>query len=206
MAGRRLSVQEHEEQAVPALGRAFRLPIPFPPEFNPSVRGRLLVEATAFSLYGDQLPALVEAAKVEGDESLLVTLLSNWEPPGSPTPHTWEFRLSDVFHDEEQRWEAEIYEDPETSAEFGIIAHRAIYSPNGTWGCMLDDMFGILGGTSAFVSVFKLEYPEWRDDLSRFIQRKAKASSRGVDVSWVPKLLGHIYGDQAPEFPSPSTL
>jgi hypothetical protein len=170
VAGRRLSLQEHAELAIPALEKVFRLPIPYPPEFDESVRGRLLVEASAFSLFGDQLPALVQAAQMAGDESILVTLVSYWNAPGTATEFTWQFELSDVFWDEDRKWDAAIYRDPEVLEHFGIVAHRTVYSPGGRWGCLLDDTFGILGGSVEFVRKFEEHYKRSQADLVHFLE------------------------------------
>ena len=59
----------------------------------------------------------------------------------------------------------------------------------------------MVGGSAKFAERFKQEYPAWREDLTAFTDRFLEAArKRGVDVNWVPKLLRHVYGDEAPEF------
>jgi hypothetical protein len=93
-----------------------------------------------------------------------------------------------------------------------------LYSPRGEWGVFTPELFALLGGSDEFIRTFQASYPRWAEELTVFIDRFLEASkrpevvvspeppylrldeTRRVDVSWVPGLLRHMYGDRAPEF------
>ena len=181
----------------PALERVFRYPIVLPNIFLDTVRARLILECSVFALDEQRYEAISRAAEAIGDDFLLLTLLSDYIwGPGETANISWRVPLDDFTG-----YESAPYNDLEVKEVYGIPLYRILHSPRGHWGIIFDDDFAVLGGSASFVRHFRREYPAWREDLPPFIDRFLEgARKRGADVNWVPKLLRHVYGDNAPEF------
>jgi hypothetical protein len=108
--------------------------------------------------------------------------------------YTWQLPLNYAAYDA-------IDDNPiDKDHNIGIPLDRLLYSPSGSWGVQLPDLYAAIGGSPNFVSQFKQVYPTWRRDAHRFVKSRSQAKERGVDMTWAKTLLQHAYGPSAPQF------
>jgi hypothetical protein len=197
MPARKLTPDEFHSSAESALWSVFKS-LDFKGEpFRDEVEQKLILDMVGFWLDEEQFRSVCEAARGVGDEILFYSMVRGYTGGAELIPHyTWEIPL----------WDYEVYCDAEDEPinrehDIGIPLDRVLYSPSGKWGILLPDESALVGGSENFVRRFKDEYPAWPDDLTAFVARRLKAArERGVDVTWVPGLLRHMYGDEAPPF------
>jgi hypothetical protein len=132
-----------------------------------------------------------------GDKQLLYTVTHGYLSGPELMPwYTWE--LSPYEYDE--YCDAEV-QPRNTEHDVGIPLDRILYSPAGEWAVVLADTLAVVGGSQAFMDALKGAYPQWPTQVQLFIDSCLEAARRrNVDMSWVPGLLRHVYGDAAPEF------
>jgi hypothetical protein len=197
VAFRRLTPDEFEAKARPVLDRLIRTFDVYEGPFQNQVEGRLILYTLGFWLDEDQFRAVCESAQAAGDHQLLYTDFRGYLSGPELMPHyTWELSL----------FEYDEYCDADDGPvnkdhDIGIPLDRILYSPAGQWAVVLPDIFAVIGGSAQFIEQFKTSYPGWREHIGLFVDTFLEgARERKADVAWVPKLLQHVYGDDAPEF------
>jgi len=194
---KRLSPQQFEKVAELALKQIFKALDPENEPFQDKVEEKLILDLVGFWLNEEQFRSLCVAAQAVGDQVLMYSVVRGYLGGPELMPYyTWELQL----------WDYSAYcdaddEPPPKEKDIGIPLDRVLYSPSGKWGILLPDLFALVGGSAPFVRRFKEEYARWRQDLDRFIEARTEAAKkRNADMAWVPSLLHHMYGDDAPPF------
>ena len=197
MVARRFTPEEFDSRAKPVLDGLIRTFEVYEGPFRDEIKERLLLYTVGFWLDEGQFRAVCEAATAVGDSRLLYSNIRGYLGGPELMPYyTWE--LSPFEYDE--------YCDSDDGPvvkehDIGIPLDRILYSPSGQWAVLLPDVFAVVGGSSSFVDAFKRSYPEWDGHANMFVEAFLEgARERDADVSWVPGLLSHVYGDDAPAF------
>lgn len=198
MEAKRLSEGEWEGRARPAVDAIFKSLNVKEEPFRDSVEKKLIIDVGGFFLDEEQFRAVCLAAETAGDTSLLYSIVRGYlGGPELIAHYTWELTLyeyEDYYNSDEGCWKG-------APVDIGIPLDRVMYSPSGEWGVLLPELFAVVGGTTAFVERFKAGYPGWAPDCAQFVKQfEEGARLRRVDVAWVPVLLRHVYGENAPVF------
>ncbi len=197
MLARKLSPDEFHSRAEAALAKVFKS-FDFKREpFQDGIDERLILDLVGFWLDEEQFRSVCEAARAVGDETMFYSMVRGYT--GGP-------ELIPYYTSELPLWDYETYCDAEdepvnNERDIGIPLDRVLYSTAGTWGILLPDEMALVGGSTAFAMRFKDEYRVWPEDLKAFVARRLEAvRERNADMSWVPALLHHMYGPNAPPF------
>jgi hypothetical protein len=194
---RQLSPRIFEVRAKPILDKLIRTFDIRQRPFHDEVEARDILDIPGFWLDEDQFRAVCDAATAVGDKQLLYTMTRGYLGGPELMPwYTWELSL----YEYDEYCDAED-EPPNKEHDFGIPLDRILYSPAGEWVVILPDDLALLGGSLRFMESFRTSYPQWPTQVQRFLDSRLElARKRTVDNSWVPDLLHHLYGDDAPEF------
>ena len=196
----RLSQAEFESKAEPPMTKVFASFDGCGEPFREQMTERLILDVDWY-INESEFEALCTASAEAGDDWFYLSLTRGYL--GGP-------ELIPYYTCEIPVFDFEMYRSAENPPypkdhDIGIPIESALWSPQGTWGVLLPDAFVLVGGEARFMDAFKRHYKGWEQHLDKFLEGFSEASSlRGADVTWVPRLLHHIYGDDAPEFPAAS--
>ena len=193
----RLRPEEFGVRARPILDELIKTFEVYEGPFRESVEERLILYTIGFWLDDAQYRSVCEAATAVGDKHLLYSDVRGYSGGPELLPYyTWE--LTPFEYDEY----CDADDEPVLKEhDIGIPLDRILYSPSGQWAVLLPDIFAVIGGSLSFVDQFKRAYPEWNRHAGMFVEAFLEgARKRSADVAWVPGLLRHVYGDEAPEF------
>lgn len=195
MLARRLSTVVWHAEAEGPMNAVFR-PLTKPPfhqPFQDKISARLIIDCgDGFDLDERQFHALSAAATDAGDSNVFYSFVRSG--PECASYYTWELPL----------WDYDAYmavlDDKDFFLPDRYVAplDRVFFSPTGRWGILLPELYAVVGGSPSFVQRFKQEYPSWQADLEEFVAGFERARRKGVDTSWVPELLEHVLGSDAP--------
>jgi hypothetical protein len=177
-----LSEEEFQSEAALALKRIFVNEDPYNTPFSPIVESRLILFKYRYHPEPPLLNVLVETAQFYGDHGFYASILDRPAPEERMQPYHWFVPFSDIGE----------YESLVGPVE------NAIYSPKGTWGLMgSHDWHGLLGATQPFIQSMRLHLPQLDQDVLAFLEEwKDYHQDRQADVSWIPPLLFHVYGEK----------
>ena len=150
------------------------------------------------------IEALVAAATAVGDREAYVRPLITWGEPSDPQRASpgLAYSLTDQPND--------FIVADEEAKRLGIelqaftMLENVIFSPSAQWGVAFDeDLWGILGGTEAFMRVFAERTPVPLDDemhrhlgWCRWIYQRVE---RERALTWIPRHVAYIVGRERAE-------
>ncbi len=197
---KRLALAAFKARAEPALTRVFASFDGCDEPFSTGMTERLILEVD-WHFNESEFQALCSAAAEAGDDRVFFSLTKGYLGGSELIPYyTCEIPLFDY----EMYLSADRMPYPKDH-DIGIPIESVLWSPQGTWGVLLPDTFVLVGGEARFMRAFKQHYQGWEGHIDEFLKRFSEAAiKRNADVTWVPGLLRHIYGDDAPGFSAAS--
>jgi hypothetical protein len=193
-----LSETQFEKYAAPALHRVFVQEDPYGQPFAPGVQERRLLYPVPTIQEGEALVlkrAILASAKLLGDHGVFISV------PGRP-PEKEQRVLYHWYLDFGEMEGFLLYDEQHVREHKDLHAivslEYIVYSPTGQWGLMLSyEDHALLGGSTRFFEILQGIIPGFDDlgQIQEFLSDwKYYATERGVDVSWIPVLLTHVYG------------
>lgn len=77
------------------------------------------------------------------------------------------------------------------------LSETILFSPSGKWGIITShEHHALIGGTQEFIDRIVSRIPEIQNQVYEFLAFWKYHKSSGIDVSWIPLLLEHIYGKE----------
>jgi len=197
VAVRKVTPDEFATSAKPVLDRLVKTFDWKEGPFRRDLNERLILDLLGFWLDEEQFRAICEAARSVGDTNLLYSNTRGYLGGPELMPYyTWELSLFeyDEYCDSDD-------EPVNREHDIGIPLDRVLYSPSGKWAVVLPDELALVGGSHRFMDSFKRAYPQWTTQMDLFVAARLDAArKRGANMAWVPQLLQHVYGDDAPPF------
>lgn len=191
-------MQRLESEQAGAARQVISLPFvtgdPYGTPFSPTVEERLLLFPTdSFMLTSDQFNALRSAAVALAEEQAYITVVEDWRDE-SHVPSfqggIWQISLNDPSS----------YFDLPNDALFDAL-QNSIFSARGRWGVLTAaDDFALVGGTSAFVRNMRGALSQRPEDMTAdWLDYWVHEAQDGRSVTWVVRLLKHVYGPEHAE-------
>ncbi len=136
-------------------GRIFISDDPFGWPFAERIKSGMLFYPTAgYHLSKSQYNAVVAAAKANGDEGFIVSVVEG---------------EGEIIGRGESWWCK--YPNYEDYLGLPLVLENAIYSKRGSWGIMIShEDHAIIGGSAGFVEMLRAGYPEWREDVQKLTE------------------------------------
>jgi hypothetical protein len=165
--------------------------------FQDWISDKMILDIDGFFLDESEFATLSECAALAGDETLFYSICRGYLGGPEFLPYyTWELELFDYrtyYHADDVSGRQE--------RDIGIPLERVLYSPGAKWGILFPEIVAVLGGSKEFLADFRGKYRRCDEALQVVLDElREGAEKRQADVSWVPRLLRHIYGDDAPHF------
>jgi hypothetical protein len=184
---RAMTEDEFNRVARPLFRAVFDNNDPFDAPFQSHIQPRLLLYGFRWVLHEPWLTPIVEALTKLDEDGFYLTELSTMfhksEEEIDTEPYHWFVPLA----------EAGIYK-----SEFGPYAN-AMCSIKGSWGlvCSYED-HAVIGGSSVLIDAIRVATPDLDARIREFLDVWKHYHERNkADISWLPRMLAHIYGPEA---------
>jgi hypothetical protein len=136
-----------------------------------------------YELKSPTLESVVQAASAVGDKGFYVSLQFDIGP-------SWD-----------QHWYVPFGDLNSYKHIFKLRVENFIFSPNAKWGVITsEEDFAIIGGANEFMTIFRENIPDLKNQLHEFLLRRQYEAQRNYKVGWVPSVLKYLFGEDKAKY------
>lgn len=154
--------------------------------FQENINSKILLYPTeGFYLTRKQFNALINTSKILGEESFYLAIVEGgFEENSMNESMIYNFSPREISLDTSY----------ENYLENRIVLENALFSKNGTWGVIIShEDHAVLGGSNEFIETFKTFYPNYDENLTKFIQKYESNNKKyDTDLSWISDFLQYV--------------
>lgn len=173
-----------------AFCQVFKTTNPFDEPFVESVSQRSLLYPISFQLQQRELASIAAAIHAIGETDFYLSALERSTNSKLTQPYDWYIPIAQI----DQYYSINGYL---------FLLENALYSTKGTWGIMIShEQHAIVGGSKLFLDTLMSYWPfSPAEQIANFLHDwKTNHEQLGANISWLPKLLAHIYGKQQAQY------
>lgn len=152
--------------------------------FHKEIKERQLLFPYRYQLkweeYGPWVDPIIKTLRDFGEKGFFVSAINRPKVADQKSPYHFYVPIDEIL-----LYGRKIYDQ-----------ENAVYSENGLWGIICsDEDHALIGGPRRLIDNLLSFVPNINDRLDDFINYwKYYEEKNQVDISWLPKVLGHIYG------------